>query len=806
VKRGLITALILLTAVTAAFSQELRLVVSDKPLNVVLNSLNVEISFDDKALSGYKMSVSKTFGTPEEAINYLLKDKPFKVEKIGNVFVISPVANTERKPEPAVEKKYILSGELTDRTTGEPLPYAHIQTGKGVAVTGESGMFTLVQTADRPVRIQAQYLGFESLDTVLNIGKHRLSLSPLAVTLDEVTVSPPSSSMLMQSGRTSGEMRVNHQVARYLPGSADNSVFSLLRMLPGVRASGEPSEDLIVWGSNWGESQLVYDGFTIFGMKSFNDQIGSVNPYLAKDIRLLKGGYDASHGNRIGAIAEITGNEGNFGKPSVKANVSNYTANLFASVPVKKTSALSVAYRQTFYNLYDNASTGNSDEDHAQPTAPEIYIEPKYDFRDLNLKYASKAFDNDRYYISLYGADDHFKFSVKQQSYEVNATEKNRQYGAAAGYSRLWNNGNSSKFLFSFSKFSGAIDNVTGITENRSAPLDVFHIDNTVQELSLSLEHNFNVGERQQVQIGGRWQQYAAGFNSTQTRVNNPSLYITDNILLGKLSLQAGLRADRTARDKIYVQPRLSVRYAFTGELTATASFGLYNQFLTRVPFMYRQGSYQMIWNLSDSTFLSSMHALAGLAYSKNGWLFSVEGFLKRNQNELYFLDNAVSAFDNTLWGADFYFKKEWRKQTVFASYSLVNASAPQESAGREIKLGAIASLKSFHFSATYVYGTGFPNLSTGGHGHGQENEEQQHGSGHQHSDISTEPYSRLDLSLIYRMHLKKCSIQAGASVLNVFNTNNVKYSYRLSDQNSVFNVYTKATPLTPIVFVEILF
>ena len=461
-------------------------------------------------------------------------------------------------------------------------------------------------------------------------------------------------------------------------------------MLPGVRASGEPSEDLIVWGSNLGESQLVYDGFTIFGMKSFNDQIGSVNPYLAKDIRLRKGGYDASLGNRIGAIAEITGNEGDFNMPSVKANISNYTANLFASVPIKKTSALSVAYRQTFYNLYDNTNTGNSGDSHTQPTAPEIYIEPKYDFRDLNLKYAGKAFDHDRYYVSLYGADDHFKFSVKQQSYEANATEKNRQYGAATGYSRLWNNGSSSKFLFSLSKFSAAIDNVTGITETQSAPLDVFHIDNTVQEASLNLEHNFNIGERQQVQIGGKWQQYTTEFNNTQTRINNPSLYITDNFLLGKLSLQAGLRADWIVDNKIYVQPRLSARYAFTDELTATASFGLYNQFLTRVPFLYRQGSYQMIWNLSDTTFLSSMHTVAGLAYSKNGWLFSVEGFLKKNQNELYYLDNAITAFDNTLWGTDVYAKKEWRKHTFFASYSLVNAAQPQESTGQEIKLGAI--------------------------------------------------------------------------------------------------------------------
>jgi len=105
-KKIIIILWILLTSGAAAFTQELRLVVFDKPLNAVLNSLNVEISFDDKALSNYRVSVSKTFGTPEEAINYLLKDKPFKMEKIGKVFVISPGGNIKNKPEPVVEKKY----------------------------------------------------------------------------------------------------------------------------------------------------------------------------------------------------------------------------------------------------------------------------------------------------------------------------------------------------------------------------------------------------------------------------------------------------------------------------------------------------------------------------------------------------------------------------------------------------------------------------------------------------------------------------------------------------------------------------
>jgi hypothetical protein len=818
VKRLISTTIILLLTLTATFSQELRLTVTDKLLNTVLNSLNVEISFDDKALSGYSISVAKTFRSPEEAINFLLKDKPFKMGKIAGVYVISPVVKETEKSRPTVAagKTYTISGELFDPFTGEPLPYAYIQTVKGVTVANGAGFFSLVSNTDAPLRIQVQYIGYEMLDTLLSAGNHRLPMITNAITLDEVVVNLPSPVMLMQSGRTSGEVRINPQTARYLPGSADNSVFNLMRMIPGVRASGEPSEDLIVWGSNTGESQLIYDGFTIYGMKAFNDQISAVNPYMTKDMRLLKGGFDASTGNRIGAVAEITGVEGDFNKPTVKVIVSNYTANVFASVPLTNRAAVSAACRQTFYNLYDKTRRDAQTEEHdRQGNLSGVYINPKYDFRDLNLKLAGNASDNDYYYISLYGADDRFNFSVTRQNYEVDATEKNRQYGVAGAYNRVWNSGNDTKLLLSFSRFSASIDNISGITSNQSAPLQKNHIDNSIRDISLSLEHRFNIGERQQLQIGGKWQQYASRLNGGNDKIDNPALYITDNVLLGKLSVLAGLRADRIISKKIYIQPRLSARYAISDEWTVTASFGIYNQFLTRIPYRYGTGSYQLVWNLSDTDFLSSSQFLAGTAYSKNGWLLSVEGYLKKNRNGLYFLNNTVCRTNSAIPGVDVYVKKQWKQNTVFGSYSLVNTSQPQNATGQEIKLGGVYTLRTFHFSATYVYGTGFPHLATGGHGHNQGEQDtehgQNHGQGHQNSgddsgNNSSKPYSRFDLSFTCRFQLKKIRLQAGASALNVFNTNNVKYNYRLANQNNVINVYTKATPFTPTVFLEIIF
>ena len=93
------------------------------------------------------------------------------MEKIGNVFVITPDLTIENTSETIVhiEKKYILTGELYDSSSGEPLPYAYVQTDKGMTATNELGIFTLVQSNSQPLRIQIHYIGFKTLDTILTL-------------------------------------------------------------------------------------------------------------------------------------------------------------------------------------------------------------------------------------------------------------------------------------------------------------------------------------------------------------------------------------------------------------------------------------------------------------------------------------------------------------------------------------------------------------------------------------------------------------------------------------------------------------
>jgi outer membrane receptor protein involved in Fe transport len=148
-------------------------------------------------------------------------------------------------------------------------------------------------------------------------------------------------------------------VATFRPGFGDNSIFNLLRLQPGILAAGEQTNDLIILGGYEGHSMVVFDGFTIYSLKNFNDNISSFNPLMAKDIEVFKGGYDARYGERVSGIVNITGKNGNTVRPAFSININNMTMNGQVEIPIAKRGSLIIALRHTYYELY-NPSDVNS--------------------------------------------------------------------------------------------------------------------------------------------------------------------------------------------------------------------------------------------------------------------------------------------------------------------------------------------------------------------------------------------------------------------------------------------------------------
>jgi hypothetical protein len=154
-------------------------------------------------------------------------------------------------------------------------------------------------------------------------------------------------------------------------------------------------------------------------------------------------------------------------------------------------------------------------------------------------------------------------------------------------------------------------------------------------------------------------------------------------------------------------------------------------------------------------------------------------------------------------YGLDLYIKKEYKKHMAWVSYTLSKTEehfpfyvkdyyklAPHHQT-HELKLAAIFNLKSFYFSANYVYGSGFERY----------NFETEDGT------ELNQDYKRLDAALVYRFRPGKVKAEVGVSILNVLDADNIKYSNlrrATVDEISLVSIYAEAVPFTPALFFKI--
>ena len=831
--------------VAAQNQKEIEINTRKTPLNQVFIDLKekygLQFAYDSDLLSGFLVSANhKSFNSDEEALRFLIKDFPLEIERSGDVLLIIP--KRENKPELTQ-----ISGQVLEANTFEPLPYSYILINRRPVQSDIQGYFNFIASADTSYNLQISHLGYFVFDTVVTQSLSRnFLLYPQIERIQEVQIysNPIEKSTLI--GNTAGRMKINHQIAPILPGYGDNSVFNLLRLMPGVMASGEQSNDLLIWGAYESHSKILFDGFTVFGLKNFNDNIAVVNPLVVKNIEVMKGGYEARYGDRVGGIVDIQGKDGTLLKPTLTFSINSITVNTMVQLPLSKKSSLLAAYRQTYHQLYsptrisivareENSTSGAGagvGTPHGKgPSTNRISdVKPDFVFRDANLKYTFKGDDGSRFSLSLYGGGDDFSYDMDAQLARVLWTreeqEQNKQLGGSAQLNYPWNNGDATNLTVAYSAFGRELYQKAQTENNQNGNITTLNdldAENTVDELSFNAEHtlNFRRGHRLLIGTGAinnkvELARFSDG--KQQININNQSpriySYLQDEYPFGELlELKTGVRAIyNTKPGKWYVEPRVSASFSVFDDLKINASWGLYNQFISKTTVLDSTNNYTEFWTNSDEEqvpVLSAEHFVAGLSYQRNGFTASAEAFYKTTDGLSRYVNGNLLVSEGFYEGKarskglDIFLKKEYKRNMAWISYTLSNAEeqfpyfrintwqpAPHQQK-HELKFAGVYNYKSFYLSANYVYGSGFERYDL-----------------EVDNDLNFDKaYSRLDAALVYKFRPGKVKAEAGISVLNIFNTGNIKYSnIRIStiDELSLIGVYSDAISFTPAVFLNI--
>jgi hypothetical protein len=800
-------------------AQEISAHFKQKPLSEAIieirDTYGLYFAFNEDELSKYKITVFGRFINVESFLDEALEGLPFTYSRNGLVILIVPTG-----PGPQVSE-FTLHGQVIDKLTGESLPNSHVFINSFGMLTDLNGHFTFVSNTDSVFKLKVSYLGYYIYDTAVVAGMNiKIGLMPSLVGLNEVVVKGREIDFSSQIGGAPGEVKLNHMVAKFLPGYGDNTVFNLMRLQPGIMAAGEQSGYFTIWGSSEGQNQVLFDGFTVFGLNNFNDQISTINPFMVKDIEIIKGGYGADYGDKAGAMVHIRGIEGDRTKPTVNLLVNNLTLNGMASVPIAKKSAFSLAFRQTYYNLY-NAADFDLPETRTRNgrQVSEVNVVPSYNFRDANVKYSGETPSGDPFFVSGYYGGDRFGFNLESDTrlnhLESNGYETNEQQGFSAMYNKLWTGHGSSRILFSYSSSEMEMERTSVLTRRWSGrALDdrQRHISNHISEYGVNLENNYAWSSNNHFTWGGNYKHTNIAISEDTNRVNlltrdasldNLALFIINQIKLApKLQMEMGVRVNFTDQaGNTYAQPRAILKYSMNDNWSASAAWGLYNQFVVKSIVVDRVRNRHYIWTISDGkTFpvVQSVHHVVNINHEKDGFEMNLEGYYKSTNGitRFVFLDR-LGRFKLNLeaesYGLDLYLKRDFGRHSAWIAYSLgkstesyllrdsLHETSALHDQRHELKTAVLVNFNPVYLSSNYVFGSGF-------------------------SDPYGTPYSRFDVSVIYRFNSVRFKLETGVSILNLFNTTNVKYDdlYRVPDDLGTIDVSFESVPFTPSVFLNI--
>jgi hypothetical protein len=813
-------------------AQKISINALNAPLSDVLiqlrDSYGASVSFDDDALRKYTISVAKEFKNTEEAIEYIIKKLPLNYSINNNVFVIYP--DPDKTKESSLPEKRTIRGQVLDKKTLESLPFTNILiNGKGT-ITDAKGYFSHT-SADSLYKMAFSQIGYYRKDTILkHANLHRILMTPAINQLKEIVVSDKLVETFVYMEKQAGVVRLNHKITKFLPGSSDNSVFNLLRLQSGILAAAEASDDLLIWGSYEGQSRILLDGFLLFGLKNFNDNISAVNPYVVKDIKLLKAGFDATYGKCVGGIADITGKDGNKIKPGAQISINNYTVNSMVETPVGENSSLLMAFRHTFQNLYDPTEIDLFQRN--QNTINDVEVVPNYVFRDFNFKYNYNKPTGIFFSLSMLTGQDIFSYDIDEDvserlNLQRTTKEENLQRGGSVFFGKNFENGWHSRIKIAYSDINTQYENnqiVTFTGNNNFSREKSKNSTNTSSETTLAWENNWYINRTHNLstnleltQNTSRWEEDTLDIQYINQKYSGThfSVILSDEISSPYINLKPGFRYTYVPfLEKSLFEPRLSINVPLSKTVDINISGGLYNQVLTKSSVEDENGNYRYMWILANDSIypiLKGEHLTASVNLEFNSTQISWSPYIRKTYGLTryvnYFQQNTedISNGKGKSYGFDFYIKQNYRGHTAWVSYTLSKTEelfnhfqdqkyrfAPQDQR-HEIKLATLINFDPVYFSTNYVYGSGFPIY------------EINNGT----VETTRTHYSRLDMAMIYKFNLKKLNGETGISVLNVFDRENILFNNleRIpAEQSNTIRLYEESVPFTPSIYLKLAF
>jgi TonB family protein len=508
------------------------------------------------------------------------------------------------------------AGVVRDRRTKQPMQDVRVALDTGqTTVTDAEGKFTImdVPVGEHAVTLSGEHLAtvgttetFEAakrIDATYEVDpKREKSTNPDEE--EEIVVTAPRIKKQVVS------VQVQAEQATRVPGT-QGDVLKVVENLPGVARSAVGSGALVVWGSAPNETRVYVDGIRVPRLYHDGGYRSIMSSDLVKSVELIPGGYGSPYGRGLGGIVTVALRP--LDEEGVHGSVAADTIDASASVRAKVSDRLhvAVAARKSYLDSVLSAVTS---ENVGQYVPIPRYWDGQgrvvYELAQHETLELGGLISSDRTTRSLPNADPSLATS------QTTGTDFNRVY---LRYEKHLADGSIVEVIPSFGvDYTSLVNqygntptqltNTTSISQFRAdwrGPVTKFlratvGMDAEMMQSSLHRDGSIGAPPREgDIYVFGQPPPPQINSDDWQTTVASVAPYAEGDFAFfdDTLHVVPGARLEpfitstnkmtppppgnppvSMTREEPVVEPRISVRYAFTPEISAKAAYGQYHQ------------------------------------------------------------------------------------------------------------------------------------------------------------------------------------------------------------------------------------
>ena len=692
----------------------------------------------------------------------------------------------------------IISGFVTDSSSGESLIGANVflqENGQGMA-TDINGYYIIQEIIPGNYTIMVSYIGFDVSRQPLSIMedqsvKINIALVEQVVELTEVEVT--AEKFQRRNNIQPSKINLSPRMMKAAPALAEPDLFRTIQALPGVLMTSEYSTGLVIRGGNTDQNLIMLDGITVYNPSHLGGVFSNFIVDGVKEAELIKGAYNAEYGGRLSAVLNVISREGNKNEFKGKVNLSLLSAQTTLEGPFYK-GAWVLSGRRTYFDLVLPKVLPN--------IADNI---PPYYFYDIQSHIFSDISAKDRISLSYYSGIDNIIFDT----FGLDGRWGNNT--VSAHYRRVFNERLVGNFLIANSQFftrfglggSGGLVSDNGI-DDRTLSGDFSWFK--------SSESTFKFGIQQKM-LGF---EYINKFqDSTQFKIKTSPIELASYVKMkydhnNLFIIEPGVRINyyNVYPDSLYPDLRLGLKYLLTDDRYINFSVGNYHQFISTFQDDFNPAILDN-WIAADESVAPGKSVQVVLGYEeyiRNIYKIQVEGYYKDLKNLLTYeekrsttdaeisdesLAEIVTPADGYAYGFELFGQKMtgklsgWLAYTFSVSRKIMNsiyAKSEQEYYTNWDRTHAFSALGNYQFNKKWEMnwrlalqsGQAFtPILGYYVQKFPESPEKVFRTIPGTRNSSRYEPYSRLDVGVVYHAKIGKTNVDFFFQIINTLNRSN---------------------------------